>query len=40
MAKPRFQVNPVSAIAPGILRKFFEYGGSNGPAPKRRERTN
>jgi len=40
MSKPRFQVNPVSAIAPGILRKFFEYGGSNGPAPKRRERTN
>lgn len=40
MSKPRFQVNPVSAIAPGILRKFFEYGGSNGPPVKRRERTN
>lgn len=40
MAQPRFQVNPVSAIAPGILRKFFEYGGSNGPPVKRRERTN
>src|SRR4029078_10865375 len=26
MSQPRFQVNPVSAIAPGILRKFFEYG--------------
>ena len=38
MAKPRFQVNPVSAIAPGILRKFFEY--SSGPPMKRRERTN
>ena len=25
--RPHFQVNPVSAIAPGILRKFFEYGG-------------
>ncbi len=25
-AAPKFQVNPVSAIAPGILRKFFEYG--------------
>jgi hypothetical protein len=36
MTQPRFQVNPVSAIAPGILRKFFEYG-SNAPAPKRRE---
>jgi hypothetical protein len=40
MSQPRFQVNPVSAIAPGILRKFFEYGGTNGPAPKRRERNN
>lgn len=40
MSKPRFQVNPVSAIAPGILRKFFEYGGSNEPPVKRRERTN
>ncbi|MGE3829608.1 MAG: DUF3971 domain-containing protein [Parvibaculaceae bacterium] len=30
MAKPRFQVNPVSAIAPGILRKFFEYGNTGG----------
>lgn len=40
MAQPRFQVNPVSAIAPGILRKFFEYGGSNGPPVKRRERAN
>ncbi len=24
--KPVFQMNPVSAIAPGILRKFFEFG--------------
>jgi hypothetical protein len=30
MAEPRFQVNPVSAIAPGILRKFFEYGDAGG----------
>lgn len=29
MNQPRFQVNPVSAIAPGILRKFFEFGSSN-----------
>jgi len=35
MARPRFQVNPVSAIAPGILRKFFEYGTSNGPVRPR-----
>jgi hypothetical protein len=39
MTQPRFQVNPVSAIAPGILRKFFEYG-NNGPPPKRREHNN
>jgi len=25
MDKPIFQVNPVSAIAPGIFRKLFEY---------------
>jgi hypothetical protein len=31
MAAPRFQVNPVSAIAPGILRKFFEFDGSGSP---------
>lgn len=24
---PKFEVNPVSAVAPGILRKFFEYDG-------------
>ena len=23
--KPDFQMNPVSAVAPGFLRKFFEY---------------
>lgn len=32
--KPVFQVNPVSAIAPGILRKFFEYGSTGGTAPQ------
>jgi hypothetical protein len=32
MEKPQFQVNPVSAIAPGILRKLFEYG-TNGAVP-------
>ncbi len=37
MDKPRFQVNPVSAIAPGILRKFFEYGNTGGvPVPTSR----
>ncbi|MBC8038334.1 MAG: AsmA-like C-terminal domain-containing protein [Rhizobiales bacterium] len=34
MDKPKFQVNPVSAIAPGILRKFFEYGNTGAvPVP-------
>ncbi|MCB1378450.1 MAG: AsmA-like C-terminal domain-containing protein [Alphaproteobacteria bacterium] len=31
--KPVFQVNPMSAIAPGILRKFFEYGNTGGGTP-------
>jgi len=26
LSKPQFQVNPMSAIAPGIFRKIFEYG--------------
>jgi hypothetical protein len=30
-ASPKFQVNPVSAIAPGILRKFFEFDGTGQP---------
>jgi hypothetical protein len=33
--KPSFQVNPVSAIAPGIFRKLFEYSGP-GSTPKPR----
>ena len=37
--KPAFQMNPVSAVAPGIFRKFFEYGnsggGNNNRKPKR-----
>lgn len=40
MAKPRFQVNPVSAIAPGILRKFFEYSSGGPPMKSSRERRN
>ena len=28
--KPAFQMNPVSAVAPGIFRKFFEYGNTGG----------
>ncbi len=34
MAEPRFQVNPISAIAPGILRKFFEFEGTCSSALK------
>jgi hypothetical protein len=36
--KPKFQVNPVSAIAPGITRKFFEFNGTGQPyKPKAKE---
>lgn len=31
LSNPKFQVNPVSAIAPGIFRRFFEYGSPNDP---------
>ena len=34
-ATPKFQVNPVSAIAPGILRRFFEFDSSGVPPKKR-----
>jgi hypothetical protein len=27
---PVLRVNPISAVAPGLLRKFFEFPGSNG----------
>ena len=30
IAKPKFLVNPVSAIAPGFLRQLFTLGGGNG----------
>jgi hypothetical protein len=40
-ATPKFQVNPVSAIAPGILRKFFEFDSSGQPVkPKTNENLN
>lgn len=32
MDKPVFQVNPVSAIAPGIFRKLFEYNNGGSPS--------
>ncbi|MGB8314111.1 MAG: DUF3971 domain-containing protein [Aestuariivirga sp.] len=36
MASPKMQFNPLSAIAPGIFRKIFEYDGS-GPPVKRKD---
>ncbi len=38
---PRVQINPVSALVPGIFRKAFEFGGDSlddDDAPKRRNR--
>ncbi len=40
MAKPKFQVNPVSALAPGILRKFFEFDASGKPTRVKRDNDN
>lgn len=30
---PVLRVNPISAVAPGLLRKFFEFPGGNAPLP-------
>ena len=30
---PVLRVNPISAVAPGLLRKFFEFPGGNAPMP-------
>jgi hypothetical protein len=30
---PVLRVNPISAVAPGLLRKFFEFPGGNTPMP-------
>jgi hypothetical protein len=32
---PVLRVNPISAIAPGLLRKFFEFPGGNSMLPQR-----
>ncbi|HUQ36422.1 MAG TPA: DUF3971 domain-containing protein [Aestuariivirga sp.] len=40
MASPKIQFNPLSAIAPGILRKMFEYDGSGPPAKQKVKETN
>jgi hypothetical protein len=31
---PVLRVNPISAVAPGLLRKFFEFPTTNAPAPQ------
>ena len=31
---PRLNVNPISAVAPGLLRKFFEFPASNERQPE------
>ena len=36
--KPAFQMNPVSAVAPGIFRKFFEYGNTGGGNGNRKQK--
>jgi hypothetical protein len=40
--EPKFLINPVSAIAPGILRRLFDIGGvadpDGAPPPQRRQR--
>src|SRR5258708_19217436 len=30
---PTLRVNPISAVAPGLLRKFFDFPTGNGPIP-------
>ncbi len=40
MANPKIQVNPLSAIAPGIFRKIFEFDGSGPPAKQRVKESN
>jgi hypothetical protein len=31
---PTLRVNPISAVAPGLLRKFFEFPGGTGTMPQ------
>ncbi len=38
--KPGFQMNPVSAVAPGIFRRFFEYGNTGSGASPRKPKDN
>lgn len=40
MASPKIQFNPLSAIAPGILRKIFEFDGSGPPLKQKVRESN
>ena len=40
MANPKIHYNPLSAIAPGILRKIFEYDGSGPPLKQKVRESN
>ena len=40
MANPKIQFNPLSAIAPGILRKIFEFDGSGPPMKQKVKESN
>jgi hypothetical protein len=40
MASPKIHYNPLSAIAPGILRKIFEYDGAGPPVKQKVKETN
>jgi hypothetical protein len=40
MANPKIQYNPISAIAPGIFRKIFEFDGAGPPAKQKVRESN
>ncbi len=40
MANPKIQINPLSAIAPGIFRKIFEFDGSGPPMKQKVQDSN
>ena len=40
MANPKIQYNPISAIAPGIFRKIFEFDGAGPPAKQKIKESN
>jgi hypothetical protein len=40
MTNPKIQYNPISAIAPGIFRKIFEFDGAGPPAKQKIKESN